>query len=147
MKIARRVLVSLAAALVLSGLLTAPTAAQTTAQTTAQATAMWPSVTPSPEHWYTKSGWSQQQATDWVNQCPGGRFCTWIRNGNTYELFQFYRCQQYALSDWLGTSNYYNHQNVRVELLGSRHEHIRYLASNHQFITNWDPVWYINLCA
>ena len=29
---------------------------------------------------------------------------------------------------------------------GSRHKHIRYLSSNYQFITNWDPVFDIKLC-
>ncbi|MEU9891571.1 hypothetical protein [Sphaerisporangium sp. NPDC051011] len=143
MKVARRVLVSLATALALSGLLAA-------APTPAQAAFPWPSVSPSPEHWLTKYGWTQQQATDWVNACAAGRFCTWVRaggSGDTYELFQFYRCQEYSLSNWLGTTAYYNHQTVRVQLLGSRHEHLRYLSVGRQFITNWDAVWYINLCA
>lgn len=116
-----------------------------------QASLPWPSVSPSPEIWDTKSNWSQAQATDWVNRCPAGRFCTWIRETSsasaTYELFQFYRCQVYSLTNWLGTTNYHNHQTVRVELLGSRHEHLRYMSVGQKFITNWDDVWYINLCA
>jgi len=118
------------------------------APTPARVAYPWPSASPNPEHWETKR-WTQQQATDWVNACPAQRFCTWIResNGVTYALFQFYRCQEYALSKWLGTTNFYNHQNVRVELRGSRHEHLRYLSSGQKFITNWDPVFYINLCA
>ncbi|TCC30564.1 hypothetical protein [Kribbella sindirgiensis] len=115
-----------------------------------QALAGVPAVTPSPEIWERKR-WSQAQATDWVNKCPAGRFCTWIRHtdstGTTYAIFQFYRCQVYSLSNWLGTTNYFNNQTRRVELLGSRHEHLRYMSVGKKFITNWDNVWYINLCA
>ncbi|MBB5840284.1 hypothetical protein [Kribbella italica] len=109
-----------------------------------------PGVTPSPEIWERKR-WSQAQATDWVNKCPAGRFCAWIRytdsTGTTYAIFQFFQCKEYKLSNWLGTSNYFNNQTVRVQLLGSRHDHLRYLSKGHKFITNWDSVYYINLCA
>jgi hypothetical protein len=116
-----------------------------------QAPYKWPAVSPSPEVWDTKYNWSQAQATDWVNRCPKGRFCTWIRytssTSTSYSLFQFYRCQVYSLTNWLGTTNYFNNQTRRVELLGSRHEHLRYMSVGQKFITNWDNVWYINLCA
>jgi hypothetical protein len=147
MKIARRMLVSLATALALSGLLVG---VPTPAQAQAQAAFPWPSVNPAPEYWDTKYGWSQQQATGWVNNCPSGRFCTWVResgSSDTYALFQFYQCREYALSNWHGTTAYYNNQNVRVQLLGERHDHLRYLSAGSQFITNWDAVWFINLCA
>jgi hypothetical protein len=35
----------------------------------------------------------------------------------------------------------------RVQLLGSRHDHLRYMSPRHKFITNWDSVFFINLCA
>jgi hypothetical protein len=105
-----------------------------------------PWVSPNPEK--SEFGkWTQQQATDWVNACPPGRFCTWIREGEYYTMFQFYRCGVYSLSGWLGVTNFFNNQNVNVELLGSRHEVLRTEWPGLKFITNWDPVFYINLCA
>ncbi|MFB6723161.1 hypothetical protein ACFCV3_23480 [Kribbella sp. NPDC056345] len=106
-----------------------------------------PSVTPSPEHWLHPR--DQAEATDWVNNCADGRYCTWIRsNTGRYSFFQFYRCQEYALSNWGGTSNYFNNQRgATVELRGERHNLIRTHSPGSKFITNWDPVWFINLCA
>jgi hypothetical protein len=105
----------------------------------------WPYTSPNPE--VSASAGSQQEATDWVNRCPSGRFCTWIRDRSSYSLFQFYRCGVYALNNFNGITNFYNNQNVRVELQGSRHETVRYESPGEKFITNWDPIWYINLCA
>ncbi|MFI7531799.1 hypothetical protein [Streptosporangium sp. NPDC049376] len=110
----------------------------------------WPVVSPAPEVWDTKSDWSQQQATDWVNSCGPERLCTWIRynagNGDRYVLFRFYTCAEYALTRWGGTTPYFNNQNVRVELRDQQHNPIRYFEPGAKFITNWDPVWFIKLC-
>ncbi|WP_328323946.1 hypothetical protein OHA70_32020 [Kribbella sp. NBC_00382] len=135
------------ALLLFTATLTPPATAAdlTTEQTAAAAALPWPYTSPNPEVW--ESATSQQQATDWVNRCPSGRFCTWIRDGSSYSLFQFYRCGIYALNNFNGISNFYNNQNVRVELQGSRHEPVRYESPGYKFITNWDPIWYINLCA
>jgi hypothetical protein len=105
-----------------------------------------PWVSPNPEK--SEFGkWTQQQATDWVNNCPPGRFCNWIRKGEWYTMFQFYKCGVYSLSGWTGISNYFNNQNVRVQILGSRHEVKTWFNPGEKFITNWNPIWYINMCA
>jgi hypothetical protein len=139
-----------AAALMLFATTLATPAAQAQSDATTQVAApagiLDPWVSPNPEA-SAFGKWTQQQATDWVNNCPAARFCTWIRDGEYYTMFQFYRCGTYSLSGWLGTTNFYNHQNVQVETLGSRHEHIGYIPTNWKFITNWDKVWYINLCT
>jgi hypothetical protein len=119
---------------------------QLSAAAPAKVASLGPWTNPGPE--VSEFGkWTQQQATDWVNRCPAGRFCTWIRDGEYYTMFQFYRCQVYALSNWVGTTNFFNNQNVTVELLGSRHELIRTESPGLKFITNWNPIFYINLCA
>ncbi|MEV4093053.1 hypothetical protein [Streptosporangium saharense] len=114
--------------------------------TTAKSALAWPTVNPAPEYWDTKY-WTQEEATNWVNNCASGRFCTWIRNGSGYALFQFYNCTEYALARWEGTTPYFNNQNVRVELRDEYHRTLRYIAPGAKFITNWDAVWFINLCA
>ena len=141
--------VAAAALMLVVSALSSPIAAEARPTDTSTSTRVafpWPSVSPNAEK--TEFGkWSQQQATDWVNNCPPGRYCTWIRDGEYYSMFQFYRCGVYTLSRFLGISNYFNNQNVTVQLLGSRHEVLRTHGPGSKFITNWDPVFYINLCT
>jgi hypothetical protein len=113
---------------------------------TRPASILGPWISPNPEKSeYGK--WTQQQATDWVNNCPSGRFCTWIRDGEYYTMFQLYKCGVYALDDWYGTTNFFNNQNVNVQILDSRHAVRTTESPGLKFITNWDTAWYINLCA
>ncbi|MFF4415071.1 hypothetical protein ACFYY8_21290 [Streptosporangium sp. NPDC001559] len=116
------------------------------APTTVKSALAFPTVSPVPEFWDTRY-WTQDQATEWVNNCASGRLCTWIRNGSGYALFQFYNCTEYALARWEGTTPYFNNQNVRVELRDQYHRTLRYMEPGAKFITNWDAVWFINLCA
>lgn len=143
-------LMAAAAVMLLASVLVSPATAQARPSDpeagTHSASILGPWISPNPEN-SAFGKWTQQQATDWVNNCPPGRFCTWIRDGEYYTMFQLYRCGVYALDEWYGTTNFFNNQNVHVEILDSRHAVRTTLWPGQKFITNWDTAWYINLCA
>ncbi|WP_157239445.1 hypothetical protein [Catenuloplanes japonicus] len=87
----------------------------------------------------------------WVDSCLAGRFCTFqVGSGGQYIGFQFYRCTEYALSNFGVNTRYsrvFNNQNVTVQYLDSSHRPIASTPPGGKAIVDFQPVWYINLCA
>ncbi|GAA0827636.1 hypothetical protein ACFQVD_21640 [Streptosporangium amethystogenes subsp. fukuiense] len=87
----------------------------------------------------------------WTQRCPASRFCTTqVGSGNQNIGFQFYRCTEYALTNWgvNGDRNslVYNNQNVTVKYLNQRHAEIQSTPPGYFEIIDFKPVWYISLC-
>jgi len=111
----------------------------------------WVSVDPEPELIVDPIKGDQVR---WVDACTINRFCT-FQAGNTkppysYIGFQFYRCQEYALTNW-GINGpawvpVFNNQNVTVKYLNSRHAEIDSTPPFTRELVNFKPVWFIDLC-
>ncbi|WP_327092505.1 hypothetical protein OIE66_18245 [Nonomuraea sp. NBC_01738] len=87
----------------------------------------------------------------WTKRCPAGRFCTTQQGNGTQNIgFQFYRCQEYALTNWgvNGDSHalVYNNQNVTVKYLDRRHAELNSTPPGYFEIIDFKPVWFIRLC-
>ncbi|WP_433477847.1 hypothetical protein ACQPZP_12830 [Spirillospora sp. CA-142024] len=90
---------------------------------------------------------------DWVNNCTPGRFCAYQADSasqDRYLGFQFYKCREYALSNWgIYGSNFravFNNQNVTVKYLNERHAVIDSTPPYQRDVVGWKAVWYISLC-
>ncbi|TDC36687.1 hypothetical protein E1281_39720 [Actinomadura sp. KC345] len=107
-------------------------------------------VSVSPNAEYTEDPLRSTPAT-WVSNCPQSRFCT-TQTGSTGRNigFQFYRCTEYALTNWgVNGNNYrlvYNNQNVTVKYLNRRHGVLDSTSPWTSDVVNFKPVWYISLC-
>ncbi|MFD0854955.1 hypothetical protein ACFQ07_22125 [Actinomadura adrarensis] len=138
--------IALGGVLPIWGFAATPGAAGTT-QTPAAAGALV-SVKPSAE--YTEDPLRSTPAT-WVSNCPKYRFCT-TQVGSTGRNigFQFYRCAEYALTNWGVNGNsyrlVYNNQNVTVNYLNQRHGVVDSTGPWKSDVVNFKPIWYISLC-
>ncbi|MEU8869483.1 hypothetical protein [Streptomyces umbrinus] len=87
----------------------------------------------------------------WTQRCPRYRFCTTQQGSSGSNLgFQFYRCTEYALTNWGVNGDphalVYNNQNVTVKYLDRRHAELNSTPPGSFEIIDFKPVWYISLC-
>jgi hypothetical protein len=139
-------IMALSGSLVTWGFVAAPSEAATI-QKPAVAGAV---VTVSPRAEYTEDPLRTSTVT-WVSKCPRSRFCTTqVGSGGQNIGFQFYRCTEYALTNWgvNGASDrfVFNNQNVTVNYLNQRRAVIDSTPPNQTDVVNFKPVWYISLC-
>jgi hypothetical protein len=87
----------------------------------------------------------------WVSRCPKFRFCTTqVGSAGQNIGFQFYKCTEYALSNWgvNGATDRFvkNAQDVTVNFLDKRHAVIDSTPPNKTDVVDFKPVWFISLC-
>ena len=88
---------------------------------------------------------------EWTLRCPLYRMCATQPAFGHYIGFQFYKCQEYALTNWgvngsNSTREIYNHQTVTVKFLGIRHNELYSVPPGYVWSIDFKPVWYIGLC-
>jgi hypothetical protein len=108
-------------------------------------------VTVSPSAEYTEDP-LRSLSYPWTLNCPLYRMCTTqVGSGGQFIGFQFYRCTEYALTNW-GVNGpnsirpVYNHQTVTVKFLNRRHAEIDSIRPGFIKDVDFKPVWYISLC-
>lgn len=83
--------------------------------------------------------------------CASGYFCTavWNPTNSLWKIFDFYHCDRYYLSSWLGNGNYYNNQtgNPLVRFYRQNGTVLKSFRSKGGAGQNWDPVWSIRPCG
>ncbi|MER5625265.1 hypothetical protein ABT061_29940 [Streptosporangium sp. NPDC002544] len=127
-----------------------PRASSDASNETTEAGAAGALVTVSPRAEYTEDPLRIGRVA-WTQRCPASRFCTTqVGSGGQNIGFQFYKCTEYALTNWgvNGDRNslVYNNQNVTVKFLDQRHAEIQSTPPGYFEIIDFKPVWYISLC-